>query len=63
MEPNGRLNRIYGMDNEIEQRIFLFRGVKVMLDRDLAELYGVTTTALKRCGAIALDSLPISGYD
>ena len=27
----------------IESRIYLFRGQKVMLDRDLAELYGVTT--------------------
>ena len=27
----------------IEQRIFLIRGQKVMLDRDLAELYGVAT--------------------
>ena len=27
----------------IERRIFLIRGQKVMLDRDLAELYGVAT--------------------
>jgi hypothetical protein len=32
----------------IEQRIFLIRGKKVMLDRDLAELYGVTTKALNQ---------------
>ena len=30
----------------IERRIFLIRGVKVMLDADLAELYGVTTKRL-----------------
>jgi phage regulator Rha-like protein len=30
----------------IEQRIFLIRGQKVMLDRDLAELYGVPTKRL-----------------
>jgi hypothetical protein len=30
----------------IERRIFLIRGHKVMLDRDLAELYGVTTKRL-----------------
>ena len=30
----------------IEQKIFLIRGKKVMLDRDLAELYGVTTKRL-----------------
>jgi len=27
----------------IEQKIFLIRGQKVMLDRDLAQLYGVET--------------------
>ncbi len=30
----------------IERRIFLIRGQKVMLDRDLAELYGVPTRRL-----------------
>jgi hypothetical protein len=32
----------------IESRIFLIRGEKVMLDTDLAELYGVTTGALNQ---------------
>ena len=32
----------------IVNKIYLFRGVKVMLDRDLAELYGVETSHLKR---------------
>ena len=32
----------------IEQRIFLIRGQKVMLDRDLAELYGVETFNLNK---------------
>ena len=31
---------------QIEQRILLIRGQKVMLDADLAELYGVTTKRL-----------------
>ena len=30
----------------IERRIFLIRGQKVMLDRDLAEIYGVATKVL-----------------
>src|SRR6266851_5951246 len=30
----------------IERRIYLIRGQKVMLDRDLADLYGVETRAL-----------------
>ena len=32
----------------IEQRIFIIRGFKVMIDRDLAELYGVETKHLNR---------------
>lgn len=32
----------------IVNRIFLIRGEKVMLDRDLAELYAVETGALNR---------------
>ncbi len=32
----------------IEQRIFLIRGEKVMVDRDLAELYGVETKVLNQ---------------
>ena len=32
----------------IERAIILVRGQKVMLDRDLAGLYGVETTALNR---------------
>jgi hypothetical protein len=34
--------------HNIEQRIYLIREHKVMLDRDLAELYGVETKALNR---------------
>lgn len=33
---------------KIEKRIFIIRGSKVMLDRDLAHLYGVTTMALNQ---------------
>lgn len=32
----------------IEQKIYLMRGLKVMLDRDLATLYGVTTKQLNQ---------------
>ena len=34
--------------NEITSRIYTIRGIKVMLDRDLAELYEVPTKALKQ---------------
>lgn len=33
-------------DNEIEGSIFIIRGKKVMLDRDLAQLFGTTTSRL-----------------
>ena len=35
-------------DEVIMSKIYLIRGRKVMLDRDLAELYGVETKQLKR---------------
>ncbi len=35
-------------DELIEKRIFIIRGKKVMLDKDLAELYGVETRYLNR---------------
>jgi hypothetical protein len=35
-------------DELVMQKIYLIRGHKVMLDRDLAELYGVSTKALKQ---------------
>ena len=31
---------------QIERKIYFMRGMKVMLDRDLAELYGVSTKRL-----------------
>ena len=36
------------IQERIEQRIFMVRGKRVMLDRDLAELYGVETKYIKR---------------
>ena len=33
---------------EIEHRIFTIRGIQVMLDRDLAELYQIKTIALNQ---------------
>lgn len=41
---------------KISGKILLIRGKKVMLDRDLAELYGVETKTLKkRCAEISND--------
>ena len=42
----------------IEQKIFVLRGHRVMLDKDLAELYGVTTGHLNRAIVRNLDSFP-----
>ena len=36
------------LQEAIEQKIFMIRGHKVMLDRDLAELYGVKTRVLNQ---------------
>ncbi|MFZ5801521.1 MAG: ORF6N domain-containing protein [Candidatus Omnitrophota bacterium] len=45
----GNKNKTKHDPNErIEKTIFLIRGQKVMLDRDLAALYGVTTGALNQ---------------
>ena len=41
------MNNIVPMDR-IESKIYMIRGQKVMIDRDLAELYGVKTKALNQ---------------
>lgn len=43
---------------DIEQRIFLIRGHKVMIDRDLAELYQVPTKALNQAVKRNRDRFP-----
>ena len=42
----------------IQSRIYLIRGEKVMLDRDLAELYGVPTKQLKQAVTRNIDRFP-----
>lgn len=42
----------------IERRIYLLRGHKVMLDRDLAELYGVDTRTLNQAVRRNIDRFP-----
>lgn len=42
----------------IEKAIFLIRGEKVMLDRDLASLYGVTTSVLKQAVRRNIERFP-----
>ncbi|MDZ7831353.1 MAG: ORF6N domain-containing protein [Desulfobacterales bacterium] len=42
----------------IASKIYLIRGVRVMLDRDLAELYGVETKVLKQAVRRNIDRFP-----
>ena len=42
----------------IASKIYLIRGQKVMIDRDLAELYGVETGALNRAVKRNADRFP-----
>ena len=37
-------------DRTILRKIIIVRGIKVMIDRDLADLYGVETKYLKETG-------------
>ena len=50
--------RLSNAPQVIERRIFLIRGQKVMLDSDLAELYGVETRALVQGLKRNLDRFP-----
>jgi hypothetical protein len=43
---------------KITAKIYLIRGQKVMMDRDLAELYGVETKALKQAVRRNIDRFP-----
>ena len=53
----------YGMKNEItsvlvEKKIFLIRGKQVMIDRDLAELYGVETKVINQAVKRNIERFP-----
>ena len=48
MEPPPNYTAVSPPDTAISDRIHVIRGQKVMLDRDLAELYGVETKQIKR---------------
>jgi len=52
-------NKIVAIPNErIVGRIFLIRGKKVMIDRDLAELYGVDTRTLNQAVKRNIERFP-----
>ncbi len=46
------------LKQKIEARIYFIRGLKVMLDRDLAELYGVETRVLNQAVKRNIDRFP-----
>ncbi|MGA8863424.1 MAG: ORF6N domain-containing protein [Gallionella sp.] len=50
--------KIIASVEQIESRIFVIRGQKVMLDADLAELYGVDTKVLNQAVKRNLDRFP-----
>ncbi len=45
-------------EQKILNRIYVVRGEKVMLDRDLAELYGIETRVLKQAVKRNMDRFP-----
>jgi hypothetical protein len=48
LKPYSMENRIMLPDEIISNKIYLIRNMKVMLDKDLAELYGVLTGNLNK---------------
>ena len=59
MPKNKRVSIVTYLSHEtIERKIYLIRGKKVMLARDLAELYGVETKLLQRSVKRNLDRFP-----
>ncbi len=56
MLKNNKINIVPA--ERIEAKIFLIRGRKVMMDRDLAELYGVETRALNQAVKRNIERFP-----
>ncbi|MSR88670.1 MAG: ORF6N domain-containing protein [Candidatus Margulisbacteria bacterium] len=50
---------IFLSQDVIEAKIYVFRGMKVMLDRDLAVMYGVETRSLNQAVKRAIDRFPL----
>jgi len=45
---SNKIVRVSIPDEEIKSKIYLVRGEKIMLDRDIADLYGIDTKVLKQ---------------
>lgn len=50
--------KLYHKIEEIDERIYKVRGIQVMIDRDLAELYGVETKQLNRAVKRNIERFP-----
>jgi len=55
-----RKQRLILTDDVVMSKIFMIRGMKVMLDKDLAELYGVTPRRLREQAKRNIQRFPIN---
>ncbi|MCL4640501.1 MAG: ORF6N domain-containing protein [Olivibacter sp.] len=51
-------NDLLIQDNIVQERIFSIRGIQVMIDRDLSELYGVETKAINQAVKRNIERFP-----
>jgi hypothetical protein len=58
MAKPGKLVKSVIADEAIINKIYLIRGKKIMLDRDLAEMYGVTTKVLNQAVKRNIERFP-----
>jgi len=58
MKSRQAISRSETFPEQVQRRILFFRGQKVMLDVDLADLYGVETKALNRAVSRNLERFP-----
>ena len=53
-----KLSKEFVLEKKIENKIYLIRGKRVMLDKDLAELYGVKTKVLNQAVKRNIERFP-----
>jgi len=52
------MKELFASDQEIAEKIYLIRGIKVMLDRDLADMYGTIPKRLREQVKRNIDRFP-----
>lgn len=55
---NDLKNDLLIQDKIVQERIFNIRGIQVMIDRDLSELYGVETKAINQAVKRNIERFP-----